>query len=127
MCRAKDLVVLDGQVQAGRNCIADRLKPQVAMRSDLVVLRKADDMLGASFRHRDRRLVGHQIVQEPNGLASLAPAITLFLFQRIELLENHHRNDHMVLIEIQGGSRVVNEDVGVQHKSAATDQFGIAH
>ena len=60
----------------------------------------------------------HQVVEEAAHLAHVARLLGQALLVRIELLEHHHRQVDVVLLEAEDRRRVVHQHVRVEHEQA---------
>ena len=60
--------------------------------------------------------IAHHVVEEAAHLAHVARGFRQALLVRVELLEHHHRQVHVVLLEAEDRRRVVHQHVGVEHE-----------
>ncbi|MNM83468.1 hypothetical protein D3C81_955300 [compost metagenome] len=105
-----DLVV----VEVFRQAAEGRIQPahedrQTAARRALATLDRHAllDLLGRSL--------AEQLIDQADGLAALGRHAVLAGLQMIELLEHGHRDGHVMLLEVQQGIRIVNQDIGIEH------------
>ena len=62
--------------------------------------------------------IAHHVVEEAAHLAHVARGLRQALLVGVELLEHHHRQVHVVLLEAEDRRRVVHQHVRVEHEQA---------
>ncbi len=60
----------------------------------------------------------HEIVEESTDLAHVARLFGQAFLVGVELLEHHHRQEHVVFFEPEDRSGVVHQHVGIQHEES---------
>ena len=116
--RAEDVVVRDHRAEALAGIERCGLETQLAdalLAAQLQALRTRQGDAGGDLL---RALRLDQLVEEAADLARVAAGFGRALLAVVEFLDDLHRQEHVVLLELEQRGRVVHQHVGVEHVDA---------